>query len=175
MHPSLSICSPKEIAPDETSPALAQRLARAGAQLMIATLQGLANGEIMARQQSEDLASYAPQLTKADSVVDWRRPALEIYNRFRAYDPWPGQASELHGKPVKILASRPLEIEVDQEPGTFVGLRDGRLAVACGGRTVLALERVQLPGKKPVSASEFVNGERLQVGERFGQLPVFPS
>ncbi len=156
------------IGADETAPELFERLARCGADLVVATLRGLAAGEIEASQQREDLASYAPQLTKADGVVDWHLSASEIYNRLRAYKPWPGQSSELHDRPVKILAGRPLSETMEGEPGTIIGTREGALAVVCGGRTVFALEKVQLPGKKPVRAVDFANGVRLEVGERFG-------
>lgn len=155
------------IGPTETAPQLSERLALRGAALVVSTLRGLSAGTIEARQQAEDLASYAPQLSKADGVVDWRRTAEELYNRLRAFEPWPGQASEIHGKRVKILAGRPLDGRVGEQPGTYLGLRDGHLAVACGAGTLLALERVQLPGKKPVAAVDFANGERLQPGERF--------
>lgn len=155
------------IGPDETTPQLAERLAFVGAELMIGTLRGLADGSLEARQQDEDLASYAPQLTKADGVIDWSLTAPEIYNRLRAYQPWPGQASELRGTTVKVRAGRPLAEEAEGEPGTFVGRRGGSLAIACGDQTTFGLEQVQLPGKKPVSAMDFANGQRLAIGERF--------
>lgn len=155
------------IGPEETTPELARRLADRGARLMVATLQGLAGGEIVARQQDEDLASYAPQLAKADGIVDWRRTATEIYNRLRAYTPWPGQSSVLLGRRVKLLWARPAADLTDREPGVILGVRGDGLAVACGEGTVLELQRAQLPGKKSVTAADFANGARLRPGQRF--------
>ena len=156
-----------EIAPEETTPELSQRLAEQGAQLMVETLGRLAAGDLDSRQQDEDLASYAPQLVKADGVVNWRRTARETYNRLRAYTPWPGQSSELRGQRVKLLWARPSSDFTDSEPGTILGVREGGLGVACGEGTILTLERVQLAGKKPVTAVDFANGARLLAGERF--------
>lgn len=155
------------VGPTETAPELSQRLAECGAQALTATLKALAAGELTDRQQADDLASYAPQLTKADGLVDWRRTATETYNRLRAFTPWPGQTAEFQGKRLKVLWCRPLTETTDLEPGSLLGMREGLLAVACGEHTVLGLERVQLPGKKPVTAADFANGERLQAGMQF--------
>ena len=73
----------------------------------------------------------------------------------------------MHGKRVKILSAHPLPGEAAEAPGTFVGVRERFLAVACGEGTLLGLEQVQLPGKKPVAAADFANGARLKRGERF--------
>ncbi len=156
-----------EIGAEETAPELSRRLAEQGARLMVTTLRQLADNEIVSRQQEEDLASYAPQLAKADGIVDWRLPARQIYNRLRAYTPWPGQSSELRGRAVKLLWARPSAQLTDREPGVILGVRDASLAVACGAGTILNLERVQLPGKKPIKATDFANGARLQSGEHF--------
>jgi methionyl-tRNA formyltransferase len=72
---------------------------------------------------------------------------------------------------LKILSARVLENRIltrSIEPGTYLGLIESCLAVFCGCGTVLGLERVQRPGKKPVEASQFVNGEPIEVGKRFG-------
>ncbi len=155
------------IRPAETSPELAERLADRGAALLVETLRGLERDELKPRPQADDLASYAPQLTKEDGLVDWQSTAPEIANRLRAYTPWPGQSSELRGQRVKLLSARPLDGGAGDPPGTALGLREGALPVACGGGTLLGLERLQLAGKKPVTATDFANGQRLRTGERF--------
>ena len=149
-----------EIGPGETTAELAPRLAR------------LAAGDIVPRPQNDELATYAPMIRKSDGVVDWRRPADEIWNLLRAYTPWPGLVSELRGKPVKILRGRPNPPQnvadgAAPEPGSILGRAGDRMLVACGEATIFALERIQLPGKKPISALDFMNGARLEVGERF--------
>ncbi len=158
-----------EILSEETAPELSRRLADRGAKLMVETLQALERCELTPSRQQEELVSYAPQLAKEDGVVDWRLTAAGISNRLRAYTPWPGQSSFLRGQRVKLLAARPLDETVgDGPPGLVLGPREGVLPVACGGGTLLGLERLQLAGKKPVSAADFANGQRLRDGERFG-------
>ncbi len=157
-----------EIGPSETAPELSERLAERGAALMVGTLRALERGEQAPRQQPKEGASYAPQLKKSDGVVDWHATASEISNRLRGYTPWPGQSSVLRGRQVKLLAARPLDEATDLPPGTVLELRQSILPVACGGGTLLGLERAQLAGKKPVTATDFANGQRLRAGERFG-------
>ncbi len=161
-----------EIHPRETTPELAERLAESGAQLMIETLSRLERGELEPREQAEAEVSYAPQLTRADGVVDWNLSAAGIFNRLRAYTPWPGQTAVLRGKAIKLIAASPLDESAEGRPGTLLEPRPGSvLPVVCGGGTLLALHRVQPAGKKPVSATDFANGARLQPGECFDGDP----
>lgn len=157
-----------EIGAHETSPELSERMARIGAQVMIRTLRRLDAGDLEAVPQDHEAATWAPRLSKEDGVLDWSLSAAEIYNRHRAFSPWPGSTSELREKKVKLLALRPFPSSGGSEnPGTLVECRDGTLRVRCGGGTMLGLETAQVAGKKPVSAPDLVNGERLEMGERF--------
>ena len=156
-----------EIGPEETAGELAPRLAAAGADLMVRTLEGLAAGRLTARPQDDALATHAPRLTRENGRVDWTREAREIGNLLRAYTPWPGLTAELLGEPVKLVEAEHLGEETGEVPGTFLGLHEGSLAVACGGGSVLGVRTVQRPGRKALPAADFVNGERLRQGERF--------
>jgi methionyl-tRNA formyltransferase len=157
-----------EIGPDETAEELSRRLAEMGGRLMVRTLEKLERGDLVPRPQSAEGVTYAPRLTRESGRVDWSLSAREIHDRLRAYTPWPGLTAELRGEPVKIVSARILgEGEGNASPGTLLGLRDGLLAVACGGGTVLALAELQRPGKRALRAADFVNGERLRAGESF--------
>lgn len=166
-----------EIGPQETAGELSRRLAEAGGRLMVRTLQELEGARLVPRPQSPEGATYAPRLTRESGRIDWSLPALEIHHRLRAYTPWPGLTAELRDAPVKIAAAQVLEGEplegespegrAEEAPGTYLGLRGGRLAVACGGGTVLGLGELQRPGKRALRAPDFANGERLKAGERF--------
>ncbi|HEV7503763.1 MAG TPA: methionyl-tRNA formyltransferase [Thermoanaerobaculia bacterium] len=156
-----------EIGPRETAGDLSRRLAEAGGALMVRTLQELERGLLVPRPQPPEGATYASRLTRESGRIDWSLTALEIHHRLRAYTPWPGLTAELRGAPVKIPAAEVLEGgAAEAAPGTYLGLRGGRLAVACGG-SVLGIVELQRPGKWALRAPDFANGERLQVGERF--------
>src|SRR6202051_2516193 len=79
-----------EIAPTETAPQLNQKMSEAGAPLMAETLRGIVSGKLIPQPQNHEEATYAPLLKKEDGRIDWNRPAQEIYNRMRAFDPWHG-------------------------------------------------------------------------------------
>src|SRR2546429_1347923 len=171
-----------EIGARETAPELAARVAESGAPLMAETLRGLAAGTIAPKAQNYEEASYAPMLKKEDGRIDWRRPAMEIYNRMRGFAPWPGayttfrgQSCHLWAEPLPENASlggealhSPLPA-AQSTPGTlFGGKGKNDWFVFCGKTTSLRLKSVKLEGRKQVSASEFVSGARLKPGERFG-------
>ena len=166
-----------QIGPKETAPELAARMAETGAPLMSETLRGLAAGAIAPKLQNHAEASYAPMLKKEDGRIDWKRPAIEIYNRIRGFAPWPGayttfrgQSCHVWGEAVSKEGSAILPGGVDAaEPGTlFFGKNE--FLVCCGDTTVLRLRAVKLEGRKQVSAAEFANGARLKSGERFGDM-----
>ena len=159
------------IGPLETAEELSVRLAKVGAQLMVRTLEEIDSGGLEPRTQDHSAATMAPRLRKADGELDWQQTAARLFDRIRGVTPWPGASSRLRDRPLKILWGRVIEDEAvaeGGEPGTYLGLIESRMAVTCGEGTVLGLERVQRPGKKPIEALQFVNGEPIEVGERFG-------
>jgi methionyl-tRNA formyltransferase len=156
-----------KIAPNETTPELAARMSEAGAPLIAKTLHGLAAGTITPRQQNHAEASLAPMLKKEDGRIDWSRPAHEIYNRMRAFTPWPGAYTLFRGQPCHLTCEPVSNKETAAAPGA-ISSENSELLVTCGGTTVLRLLTVKLEGRKQVSASEFANGARLQPGEHFG-------
>lgn len=156
-----------DIGPEESAGELSRRLAETGGRLMVRTLEVMERGEVVPRPQDEAEATYAPRLTRESGRVDWNLTAREISRRLRAFTPWPGLSAELRGEPVKLVRVEVLQEPSTAAPGTILGLREGRLAVACGGRTVLAISELQRPGRKPLRASDFANGERLRGGETF--------
>jgi methionyl-tRNA formyltransferase len=166
-----------EIAPNDTAPELAARLADAGAPLILETLRGLAAGKLQGRAQNHEHASYAPLLKKEDGRIDWAVHAREIHNRMRGFTPWPGAFSTFHdqtvhlwGEPVShdtALREARARTTVPLAPGTLRTDKN-ELFVACGGATELRVLSVKREGGKSVSAVEFLHGVRLTQGERFG-------
>ncbi|MGB3565092.1 MAG: methionyl-tRNA formyltransferase [Thermoanaerobaculia bacterium] len=158
-----------EIGPQETGGELSSRLSIQGAELVLETLDQLEAGRLDARAQTDEKASSAPRLKKADGEIDWSLSATHIFNRLRAFTPWPGVFSHLRGQPVKILWGEPVRPAADSTThvSELVGLVEGRLIVCCGEGTAFAIERLQRPGRKSVTARELDNGEHLEPGERF--------
>ena len=157
-----------EIGPDETSPELAARMSEIGAGLIVDSLLRLDRGEISPQPQDNGKASYAPILKKEDGRIDWTRTAPQIYNRMRGFAPWPGayttfrgQTCHIWGRPESSAAA-----EGRVTPGEIVSSTKD-VYVACGEKTCLRLESVQLEGRKRISAREFASGARFAPAERF--------
>lgn len=155
------------IGPDETALDLAPRLARMGASLLIETLAGLASGAITPNPQDHAAATLAPILKREDGLIDWSASPAEIHNRARGFLPWPGAWTTLRTQRFQVWRCLPTDLQTEALPGIlFTSGR--RLFAACGQGHVLELIEVQAEGRKRVSAADFLNGFRLEPGERLG-------
>ena len=150
------------IAAEDTSVTLAPRLAAIGAELMIETLRGLQSGSIRPQKQDDSQATLAPVLKKEDGKIDFSCSALQIYNRFRGFQPWPGASTRFRGKGLSITAMRPASEEV--RPLQLL-VKDGQLFAGCGDSRTIELLEVQPEGKKRISAKDFLHGYRPVTGE----------
>ena len=153
------------IATEDTAETLAPRLAELGAELLVETLARLEAGVIAPVPQNHAEHSLAPILKKEDAHIDFHRSAREIVNRLRGFTPWPGAFTQFRGKGFVVHAARVAEAKI--APGELK-LEGERLLVGAGAGSALELIEIQLEGKKRMSARDFVNGYRLQVGERLG-------
>jgi methionyl-tRNA formyltransferase len=151
----------------DTSVTLAPKLAALGANLLIETLRGLEQGKITPVHQDHSQATLAPILTKEDGLIDFNRPASEIYNRFRGFQPWPGAYTRFRGKNLKLIAVKPAAAIADLAPAEL-RVTNEKLFVGSGGGTTLELLQLQVEGKKTMTAREFVNGYHPAAGERLG-------
>jgi methionyl-tRNA formyltransferase len=141
------------IGTDETAGELGDRLANAGGELLIAHLADLLGGKLSATQQDESCATYAPKIASADARLDWRQPAAELERRVRAYNPVPGAHFMLGDERIKCWTARCVA-NVDATPGTVIATAAEGVVVACG-TGALAMQSLQRPGNRPVSAAEF--------------------
>jgi len=155
------------IGADETAPELAQRLAEAGAPLMIETLRKLDRGEIVPVIQDHTQATLAPRLKKEDGRINWWHAAAHIYNRIRGLEPWPGAFTTFRRRLCHIWGRPAAAVARPEAPGTLFA-SSGELQVACGEGTRLRLDAVQLEGRKRVAAADFAHGARLVSGEKLG-------
>jgi methionyl-tRNA formyltransferase len=159
------------IAPDQTAEDLYPLLAEMGAALMVETLAGLGSGSITPQKQDDSLATLAPILTREDGRMDFSRPAMTVYNRWRGFQPWPGAWTLLGGK--KLTAHRLMPLEPSALSGGpavpgAIRVEEGRLFARCGERTWLELVEIQLEGKKRMPAADFLRGHPLKTGDRLG-------
>lgn len=151
------------IEPDQTAAELFPMLARAGAPLILETLDGLASGMLHPRAQNEADATHAPMLTREDGRMDFAgTTAREVYNRWRGFQPWPGAFTALNGKKLivhRMVAAGELGYgKAQRAKAGEVQVENGRMFAACAQDTWLELIEVQLEGKKRMAAAEFLRG-----------------
>ena len=153
-------CERVAIGPLTTAGELHDRLAALGAPLIVRAVEGLAEGVLEAVEQPAAGVTRAAKITPADARLDWRRPAVELERLVRAMAPAPGAWFEHGGDRIKVAMAAVDERAPDAEPGTVV---DGELTVRCGVGSLRPL-RLQRPGRKPLSTTEFLRGYRLEAG-----------
>ena len=157
-----------DIGADDTAKTLHDRLARLGAELIGETLNALSQGRARELPQPSEGVTYAEKINKAEALIDWRQDAVQISRRVRAFNPWPIAETGLNGKQLRIWDAQLLDSAVTQpgepgagtSPGTVLAATHEGVDVACG-RGVLRVLRLQLAGRKPLFAQEFIKGQRL--------------
>lgn len=150
------------IGPDETSVELGERLATAGAELLVETLRGLEAGTLQPEPQDHSRATLAPIIKKEDGLIDWRMPAAQILNRMRGFTPWPGTYTFLRGQRLHIWKARITGVPAESGVLTRSGRR---AAIGCGDGTAVELIEVQTEGRKRMSAEAFLNGNPIDEKE----------
>ena len=154
------------VRPTDTAGDLLGRLAVAGAGLLVATMDGLENGSLVAKPQPAEGVSLAPKLTVDDARVDWSRPAFVVDRLVRGCTPNPGAWTTFRGERVKLEPVTPADDPTDGPAGTLVVTkRDVHVATGSGN---VRLGVVQGHGKKPMPAADWARGLRIEPGERFG-------
>lgn len=154
------------IAPTDTAGDLLDRLATAGARLLVQVLDAVEDGTARAVPQPVDGVTLAPKITVADAEVRWGEPATAVDRRVRACTPAPGAWTTFRGERLKLGPVRPTPGEGSLAPGE---LRVARDRVLVGTATApVALGQVRAAGKKPMPAADWARGVRPQGGERMG-------
>ena len=155
------------IGAQDTSGDLLERLSRAGATLLVRTLDALEEGVIEARPQPSQGVSLAPKLTVDDARVRWGEAAAHVDRRIRACTPAPGAWTTFRGDRVKLGPAVPDAAADPLAPGE---LRVGKRTVHVGtGSAPVLLGTVQPPGKRAMVAADWARGARVMAGEHFGE------
>ena len=155
------------IAPGETFGELQERLATLGAAALMDALAELAAGTLQPRAQDHSAHTLAPPIKKEQGRIDWTRPAEEIARAVRAFNPWPTAYTTFNGRLLKIHRAHARQARAPRGvPGGVTTIGDA-IEVACGEGS-LAIEELQLEGRKRLRADEFTRGFEIAAGARFG-------
>ena len=153
--------------PDETGGSLFDKLAQAGAELLVQTLPSIFDGTATREKQPEESPTpYAAMISKKMGLLDFSKNAEELERLVRGLDPWPSAFTFINGKTLKVWKSSVLEKQAQEAPGTVIAADKGGIQVACGQK-VLVLHEVQLEGKKRMEADAFLRGYQLKPGDMF--------
>ncbi len=144
---------------------LHDKLAQLGADLIVEAMQTIAAGNWRELPQPAEGVTYAEKISKAEAPIDWRHAAGQISRQVRAFNPWPVAQTQFNGEALRIWDAESVDLHFaaagrDLSPGTVMAATGEGIDVACG-TGVLRIYRLQLPGRKPLTAQEFLQGQRL--------------
>ena len=156
------------ISPTDDSQSLHDRLAQLGAELLIETIPDYVAGKIQPQPQPAEGSTYAAKIKKEDGKIDWNQPALQIWNRIRAFTPWPGMftflPSETKPQLLKILKAE--IVEKSGKAGEILSADKSGLVVAAGQSALRILE-LQREGGRRLATEQFLAGFSLNTGTKF--------
>ena len=156
------------ISVQDTTGSLTAKLSLIAVQLLLEVLPRWSRDKLTAQPQSEVEATYSSPISKEEGEVDWRLPAVSIWRRVRAFQPWPGCYTRWQGRQLKIIEAVPLPAERALGVGQVVALTSATESTAAfgisTGEGILGVLKVQLEGKRAMSAAEFLMGQREFIG-----------
>lgn len=148
---------------------LSDKLARASAKAINSVITDYVSGKTTPLPQDDSAATFTSIISKADGQIDWNKSSAQIYNRFRAYYPWPGIWTKWNGKVVKITdCIVNTDLRIDRGPTDAYGcgkVLDGGI-VACGENSFLQIKSLQLEGKVETDINSFLNGYKNFAGTK---------
>ena len=152
-----------EIGEFETSGELFDRLKGMGAELLVRTLNAMETGTAPRIPQDHSKATYAVMLDKSYSPIDWNKSPREIIKWIYGLQPWPVATMELEGKTFRVFAAEYTDHTTAKPCGSIVSAGNDGLEIACAdGKTVMITE-IQAPGKKRMTAADFLRGHKIKV------------
>lgn len=150
---------------NDTAGSLFEKLGLLGADAIIEFFEKFISGKIIGERQDEARASYYPMLKKSDGRIDWSMDAEAVRNLVRGVTPWPGAYFLRKGKTIKLYSAE-IANGFNGRAGEVLAADKRGLIVGCG-KGALALSELQSEGKKRMSYTDFLNGNRIYVGEFF--------
>jgi len=166
------LCQSIPIALTDNCVTLSEKLSQLAADCLDKAIELIASGKEQFVPQKEDAASYCKKIQKDDAIIDWTASAQKIFGIIRAYCQWPVAETNYKGKKIFILSASLVDENLSHNttgiPGEVVQANKYGLILQCG-TGFLSIEQIQLPGKKPISYKDFLNGYAVEKGARFGQ------
>jgi len=155
---------------NDTYNELHNKLALEAQILLNKTILEYTNNEIQPKEQDHTKASFCKEFKKEDGEINWQKSAIEIYNQHRGMIKWPGVFTFLNGKRLKILKMKLEEnIKNEKDKNGSVLVINNRLFINCGDENLIEILELQLEGKKPITAKEFLNGNKKLENEILGK------
>ena len=154
-----------EIGEYETSGELFDRLKALGAELLVKTLRDIEAGCAPRTPQDHSRASYVTMLDKSLSPIDWNNSPRAVLKHIYGLQPWPVATMELEGAVYRVFAAAYTENRTDKAPGSLVSAGKEGIEIACAGGETLRITELQAPGKKRMSAADFLRGHPIKIEE----------
>jgi len=157
------IWSKKEclIHPDDTSESLSERMGIEGSDFLTETLKKIITGKLNKKPQDHSLATYARTITKIEGMVDWRLSGKEIYNKFRAFFPWPGMSFFSGDTKITIKEMKLSDENSNKEPGSVLSITKQNMKVVCGDNSIIEILSILPQGKKEMSPYIYSLGNNI--------------
>jgi methionyl-tRNA formyltransferase len=155
------------ISDTDDSLTLEGKLSDMSAHLLLEALKLIESGQYKLVPQKEAEATFAPKLKKEDGLIKWGKPAQDIYNLIRGCIPWPGAFTYHKDKLVKIFKARVIKLSGRHLPGEIISVTKEHISVFTG-KDALAIEELQMEGKRRMPAQEFIAGNKIRSGEILG-------
>ena len=156
-----------DIRKHDTSKIIHDKLSETTAKLLVQAIKNYGEGTVSPINQKLDGIKYANKIHKDEAEIDWELTSIEIFNKVRAFDPFPGTYTRYSSKIIKVIKTNLSDIVHNFEPGTIINTNQ-QIIIACGNKSALEIKLLQKPGKRMISANDFLNGTKINVGEKFG-------
>lgn len=145
----------------DTAETLHDKLQKASVPLLMETLPSIINGTNKREKQNNLEATYAYNVSREDEHVNFNDTSLNVYNKIRGLNSWPGAYATLDDKNIKLWVSKISDNVYDKKPGTIVNLNKDGMEVVTKDKSILITE-LQLPGKKKMNIKDFINGNKKE-------------
>ena len=148
---------------NDTGESLFDKLAEAGAKLLVETIPQIEAGTLTPEPQEDSLSTYAKMIKKEMGLIDWEKEAVVLERLVRGMNSWPSAYTHFNGKTLKIWEAAVETSESAAEPGTVVEITKNSIKVQTG-QDLLVLKQIQLEGKKRMDVAAFLLGYKVETG-----------